>query len=254
MFNLKSHTTTDDLELLRNELQIFDVVRSGSGYEIGIGDESVSCNNLSDATGLINSGINELREHCWESWKSLADLSERIVKESGRNFGGINNLLFLHAVKRSFLFSRIFSDLNFITEILRKILNTDIAKVDDHLIDHFNSEYLVIQSLHRLIMSEKYRCKLLARYSSMTKQAQISGPWANLDLPTGERVWEWDDAEDEHFESRKQSRRQQTRYNPENATQSGFYYVWQDYTRDPYKFEDMKEDSPYKSRHSLLIA
>ena len=183
MFNLKSHTTTDDLELLRNELQIFDVVRSGSGYEIEIGDECVSCKDLSEVTNVINSGLHELREHCWESWKSLAELSERLVEESGRNSGSVNNLLFLHAVKRSFLLSRIFSDLNFVTEILRKILNTDIAKVDDHLIGHFNSEYLTIQSLHRLIMSEKYRCKLIARYSSMTKQAQISGPWANLDLP-----------------------------------------------------------------------
>jgi hypothetical protein len=85
------------------------------------------------------------------------------------------------------------------------------------------------------------------------KTAQISGPWANLDLPMKERVWEWDsDGESEYFENRTKARREQTRYNPEYDKQ-GFFYVWQDFTRDPYSFEDFKKDSPYKSRHQIAI-
>jgi hypothetical protein len=68
-----------------------------------------------------------------------------------------------------------------------------------------------------------------------------------------ERKWEWDEGEDEYFNSRQKSRREQVRYNPENQTKSGFYYVWQDLSTDPYRFSDMKEDSPYKSRHLLTV-
>jgi len=108
--------------------------------------------------------------------------------------------------------------------------------------------------MHRLIMSEIYRCLLIDRYLKITKQAQISGPWANLDVPMQERKWEWDDTEEEYFRDRQTSRREQIRYNPENATSSGFFFVWVDKNRDPYKFEDMATDSPYKSRATMTIA
>ena len=176
-----------------------------------------------------------------------------MLREDGQNSGSLDNLLFLSAVNKSFELSSIFTDLQLITKTIRQLLDTDIASSDDHLIRHFNDDYLRIQCLHRLIMIELYRKHLVNRYMTITKQAQISGPWANLDLPIEERVWEWDEAEDEYFANRQKSRREQIRYNPENQTKSGFYYVWQDFSRDPYRFEDMKEDSPYKSRHLLTV-
>ncbi len=253
MFNLKSQKLADESDLLKHEMGKFSIVPAGGGYLVDVGDETLDCHSLQEAKIQISQGIEEIREHLWDSWKDIVHLAEHISSGGGQNSGGLNNLLFLNAAKKAFSLSLIFTDLDFAGEKLLDLLDTDIKSADNYLVKQFNFEYLKVRSMHRLIMSEIYRCRLIDQYLTMTKQAQISGPWANLDLPMKERMWEWDDQEEEYFEDRKQSRRAQTRYNPENATTSGFYFVWQDYTRDPYKFEDMKEDSPYKSRHQLLI-
>lgn len=253
MFNLKSHNITDDTELLRAELKAFDIVKSSNGYDICIGDEVLSAPNLSECSQLINLGISELKQNLLESWHDLGNIAQKMLREDGQNTGSLDNLLFLNAVKKTFELSSIFTDLKPITKTIRQLLDTDIASSDGRLILYFNDNHLRIQCLHRLMMIELYRKHLIHRYMTLTKQAQISGPWANLDLPIEERVWEWDEGEDQYFEDRKKSRREQIRYNPENQTKSGFYYVWQDLTRDPYRFEDMKEDSPYKSRHLLTV-
>ena len=253
MFNLKSHKITDDTELLKAELRVFDIKSSGNGYDICIGDDLLSAPTLQECSKLIDSGISELKQHLLETWQDLQHIAKKMLREDGQNSGSIDNLLFLNSVKNSFELSSIFSDLKSVSQIIRQLLDTDIASSDNRLILHFNDDYLRIQCLHKMVMIEIYRKQLIRRYMVMTKQAQISGPWANLDLPKEERMWEWDEGEEEYFANRQKSRREQIRYNPENQTKSGFYYVWQDLNRDPYRFEDMKEDSPYKSRHLLTV-
>lgn len=253
MFNLKSHKITDNTELLKAELRVFDITNSNDGYNICIGDNRLSASTLLECCKFIDSGISELKHDLLQTWYDLQHIVQKMLRENGQNSGSLDNLLFLSAVKKSFELSSIFADLKPISKTIQQLLDTDIASSDDRLIRHFNDDYLRIQCLHRLIMIELYRKQLIHRYMSITKQAQISGPWANLDLPREERVWEWDDGEEEYFENRKQSRREQIRYNPENATKSGFYYVWQDLSRDPYLFTDMEENSPYKSRHLLTV-
>ena len=253
MFNLKSHNTADESDLLKCEMEKFSIVPAGGGYLVDIGDETLDCQTLQEAKRQIFQGVEEIREHLWDSWKDLIHLAEHIGSQQGQNSGGLNNLLFISAAKKAFSLSLFFTDLDFAREKLLEILDTDIKTADNYLIKQFNLEYLKIRSMHRLIMSEIYRCLLINRYLIMTKQAQISGPWANLDLPMKERMWEWDSSEEEYFEDRKRSRREQIRYNPENATSSGFYYIWQDLTRNPYLFTDKADESPYKSRTQLTI-
>ncbi len=254
MFNLKSHKITDETELLKAELRAFDIVNNTSGgYDICIGDEVLSASNLSECCQFLNSGISELKQNLLETWYDLQHIAQKMLREDGQNSGSLDNLLFLSAVKKTFELSSIFTDLKPISKIIRQLLDTDIASSGDHLIWHFNDDHLKIQCLHRLMMIELYRKHLIRHYMNMTKQAQISGPWANLDLPMEERKWEWDEGEEEYFDNRQKSRREQIRYNPENQTKSGFYYIWNDPNRDPYRFEDMKEDSPYKSRSLLTV-
>lgn len=104
-------------------------------------------------------------------------------------------------------------------------------------------------------MREIYRLKLIDRLLNIQnptrqKEAQVSGPWANLDLPIEERMWEFEGEDEEYFETRKKIRREQTRYNPEYV--NGFYYKWDDITRDPFSYYD--KDSPYKTRSYMGIA
>ncbi|MFQ5787894.1 MAG: hypothetical protein ACE5H1_07920 [Thermodesulfobacteriota bacterium] len=254
MFNLKSQKHINDIELLRIEMKAFDIVKDADGYSIKIGDTTTSVPTLQKCQEALNQGILEIKERLFYSWQDLNQIILRILNQSGRNRGNLDNLLFLNAIKKSYRLSSIFPEFNEITANLVKLLDTDIEQTDTHLINHFNTEYIDIHSLHHLMMNEMYRKKLISRFMRLTKQSQISGPWANLDLPMKERVWEYDEEEQSYFDNRMKSRRQQTRYNSEDTAQTGFYFVWNDLTRSPYSFDNFKKDSPYKSRFQLTIA
>lgn len=255
MFNLRQHNMKpyEGAQLLESELCSFDIVKEDTGtYFITIGDEESHASSLDECLDLIKIGIKEIKTHLWEKWQELVDLSEVILQNDGGNKGSIDNLLFLSNIKKTYILSTMFSDLEEISSHIKKLFNIDIADIGDALITRFNHDSLYIRLLHRLIMREIYRTRLIHRYKKMTKQAQISGPWANLDLPMQERVWEWDGAEEEYFGHRDKQKKEQVRYNPE-YTKDGFFYIWQDLSLDPYRFEDREENSPYKSRGLLTV-
>jgi len=178
MFNLKSHKITDDTELLKAELTAFNIIKSCNGYDICIGDEPLSAQTLAECEQLIDSGTSELKQHLLETWHDLQHIAQKMLREDGQNSGSLDNLLFLNAVKKAHELSVIFTELEPISQTLRQLMDTDIASSDDRLIKHFNEEYLKAICLHKLIMIEIYRKKLVRRYMTITKIAQISGPWA----------------------------------------------------------------------------
>lgn len=251
MFNLKKQSQTTN-DLLREELRVFGITdQADASFRCCVGDEYIELKSLDECAKLIQEGITELKEHLWEDWQDLANVAVVILHNDNANHGSLDNLIFLNAVKKSYHLSRVFSELSDVSNTLQQLFYVDAVAIHNNLIAKFNMIYLRIRLLHHLIMQERYRLKLIHQRQSMSKQAQVSGPWANLDLPMKERVWEWSEDE-EYFDDRSRARKEQVRYNPEN-NKMGFYYVWQDLTRDPYLFEDMKDDSPYKSRHLLTI-
>ena len=254
-FNLKKANKIDLTDILREELSIHGVNLQEDGqYRCKIGDEITIATSLLECSNNISEAVNELRESVWDNWKTLAYIAEDILSDSKTNDGSVDNLLFLNSIKKSYLLTKRFSDLSEITDLIYNIFDMDIVDIDPSLVHAFNVQYLKVKLIHSLIMSELYKINIIQRYAKLSKQASnhVSGPWANLDLPMKERVWEWEDGEEEYFDNREKARKEQIRYNPE-YNELGFYFVWQDLTRDPYRFEDMKKDSPYKSRHQITI-
>jgi hypothetical protein len=255
MFNLKAHNTQpglDEKKLLLSELHSFDILPAGAGsFSIRVGDETVEAASLDECKELIREGIGELKQEIWEQWKDVDNLAELVANNNAGNPGSLDNLYFLANVKKSFMLARKFTELRRVADSIYRLFSIDITDVHPKLVREFNRENLKVRLLHKLIMTELYRIHLISRYQRFVKQAQVSGPWSNLDLPMKERVWEWEEDEEDML-LRQKSRREQVRYNPE-FNKEGFYYVWQDLTRDPYRFEDIKKDSPYKSRHLLTI-
>ncbi len=239
-------------DLLKSELMIHSIIAGPDHYICTVGDEDLTVYSLDECLDHIQNGVKELKEHLWEEWKDLAYVAEAVADHKSQNEGCLDNLIFLNSVKKSYFFSKIFSDLDEISTVIRPMFDLDVTQIEPELVSAFNVRYLKIKIIHKLIMNEIYRSKVLKKYMQLTKTAAISGPWANLDLPMKERVWDWDDEESEYFTNRDEAIKDQVRYNPE-YTMQGYYFVWQDLTRDPYKFEDMKTDSPYKSRHLLTI-
>ena len=259
MFNLKSQKKDNETDLLWLELKAFNIIPNQSEYQIQIGDENLSLPTLQECYESISSAKKELLQHLKESWNNLLEIGTRILKKTGRNSGSINNLLFLNAVKKTYLFCNVFQELHDHKNVIEQLLDSDILSADDHLVNSFVHEYITIHSLHRLILNEVYRQKLIRRISILTKKAQISGPWANLDLPMQERKWSWDEGEDEYFKNRSDAKKSQVRYNPEEAggsvnPKTGFYYVWQELRNAPYLFDDREDESPYPGRNSLFVA
>lgn len=253
MFNLQSHREENIFDILRRELSILEITRLNShAHKARIGDEFV-IDTLPNIKKTIQEAINELKSLIWNLWDNLAHLCDTVVYDHSANTGTMQNSLFLNNVKRIYGLSSIFPDLTDVSQSIKKIFYIDMASIGDELVKSFNLLCLKIRLTHHLIMREIYRTKVISHYLKFVKTAQISGPWANLDLPMQERKWEWDDEENEYFAERDEAKKQQVRYNPE-AQQGcyGFYFVWNDMSRGPYNFGDV-ENSPYKSRLLLTI-
>ena len=252
MFNLSKHNSENICDILRNELGVLGIERAETGeYRLELGDEHVLAKDLVECKDYLNSAAQELKKHLWDKWDDLLHLSRVLYEQPGGNEGGLANLLFLNNVKKAYLLSSVFSDLKPITLAVKGLFYLDASNLNSELIEKFNMLYLQIRLAHYLVMNEIYRGKVIDKYLQITKVA-ISGPWANLDLPMKERVWEWDEGEDEYFAGRTKARQNQIRYNPETDAH-GFYFVWNDLTRNPYRYEDRESDSPYKSRHLLSV-
>ncbi len=252
MFNISKQARKYDTDYLKHEMRAFGIVdQPDTTYQVNIGDELVNAENIEEVHKHIEEGITELKGVLWEDWQDLSNLAFLMQQNESSNSGSLDNLVFLSSAKNIHLLSTSFSQISEISDTLLNLFNVDIADINEQLISKFNQQCLTIELIHYLIMREQYRVKLIHRSGKMFRHAQISGPWANLDLPMKERVWEYGEDE-EYFDTREKSRKEQTRYNPE-TNKMGYYYVWQDLTRDPYLFEDMKTDSPYKSRHLITL-
>lgn len=260
MFNLKKHSNKP-VNLLEAELILFDIKRTSTGYRLIVGDEQLEVSSLQECSKIIEEGISELKEHLWGLWQKLEHLSTVIANNEAGNRESIDNILFLNNVKKSFSLSSQFDDLGTVSSAIKQLLDIDINSVHNNLIVQFNQTFLSVKLLHRLIMIELYRLKVIRQCGKMGKVSgvgvekvgSVSGPWANLDLPTQERVWPWDQAEEEYFSNRQKSRREQVRYNPEEAENTnGVFFVWVDQNRSPYRWTDRQIESPYKSR--LLVS
>lgn len=242
----------DDNHITVNEMRIFGIVDlPDSSFECQIGDETIQAKTIQEVKSSIEAGLKELRRHIYDSWHDLQSVADIIVQNDSTNDGALDNIYFLHSVKSVYRLVTRFTDLTDIARSIRDVLFVDVKNIHTNLINKFNRLFLSIKLTHHLIMREIYRLKLIGKFSSVHKKAQVSGPWANLDLPMKERVWEWSE-ESDYMDNRSRARQEQSRYNPE-YDQNGFYYVWQDHTRDPYLFDDMKEDSPYKSNSYTSI-
>lgn len=83
----------------------------------------------------------------------------------------------------------------------------------------------------------------------------ISGPWANLDLPTAERCFPWSDIEEE-VRGRERDKERQRRYtkgleNYNNYGKVGEGYYWRELRNEPFSWYNKDSDSPYPGRNTL---
>lgn len=143
-------------------------------------------------------------------------------------------------------------------------LAKDVSYFDNHQINVIPNYKMSIDWVLRLIQRANYLCNLLKLAmtgetnvaNQVMKMAKgISGPWANLDLPSRERVYDWWE-EDANFRGRDKDIRGQRRYtkgfeNYNNDGSVGEGHYWREIRNEPFSWYDRKTEDPYSHRDLL---
>lgn len=248
------HQSFTEQDVLRAELVANKIVPSNNdGYCLTVGDDILSVKTLKECSEHVKNGTHELKKHLLELWNRLSEVVKEIIPMKGMNVSSsFENVYFLAYAKKSFFLSVGFSELKNISDLLHQMFDIDLKRIDAKLVKKFNFIALRVFLTHKLVMGELYREKLIRRAMSHIKLAQISGPWANVDIPLKERVWTWRE-EEENFRETQNEKRESSMYNPEYVEPFGFYYVEKSYDREPYRYEDMMEEDNYShSSHGVI--
>jgi len=147
------------------------------------------------------------------------------------------------------------------SKIIKNTLNKDINNFSHCQINSLSNYKISIDWLFRLISLHKYLISLLELSchgkNKLSKQKiklarGVSGPWANLDLPMKERVY---DFEVENISGRSRDKKYQRRYykglENYNTQGVGEGHYWRELRNEPFAWSDRKEESPYPSRNLI---
>ncbi len=140
-------------------------------------------------------------------------------------------------------------------------LNTDLIHFSPEIMSEICNYKIAIDWTHRVISRLCYIHRLIkfvcqgrdsVNQTKIVTARGVSGPWANLDLPIRERVWEWWE-EDENFRQRDRDVRMQRRYrkgleNYNNDGRVGEGHYWRELRNEPYSWYSNQNDSPYPMR------
>lgn len=140
--------------------------------------------------------------------------------------------------------------------VIRNQLKRDINCFSESFMTKIIDYKIGLDWVHHLVQSDRYRLRLLAALVASHRPKEVTaiqGPWANLDLPMKERVWDYNEEsgnlEDRDSEKQKQQRYQiPDTYNDPYSFEEGFYY--REMRNEPYAFDD-EDNNPYPHRNNL---
>jgi len=245
------------LELLERELSVHGITILGRNVCKYKGREMV----IPSCIKLKQSSIKKNKKLLLSLWKGVA---EEIAKTNTGDSCSITRRIFIPAIKSLYGQSLRFSELrdNGVADALKTAIGSDSDNFSGSIMSRVVDFRLAIDWLDYLIRRELYCCCLLNKMQHLLKDRLveargISGPWSNLDLPMQERVFEWEDIEEETA-GREQDKRKQRRYRQgldnygegDNSPNSGFY--WREIRNEPYAFNDTSE-TLYPHRNLLWI-
>jgi hypothetical protein len=242
------------LDLLEREIRFHDITPlSGERYRFNEKDLSYD-----DIISLLKNRAEQNKTLLLSLWMEIKSIAQE------KSFGHAEEYtvrLFLPAVESLYRMALSFTSLfkRGVVGSLYAVMCKDSADLSSRFMRKFIEYRLGIEWTHHLIMKDNYICAVLADYkkqksaSLMPVARGTPGPWSNLDLPYGERVYPWSQVEDE-LTSRTKQREAQPRYTmgleSYNNPRVGEGFVWEEVRRYPYDF-DSEEDNIYPHRNLL---
>jgi hypothetical protein len=140
------------------------------------------------------------------------------------------------------------------------VLQQEVVEAAASQLDVSNADLDENERARKVSSRAKHRLKLVEDFAEVPKSQKhdfgkiagiypstVQGPYSNIDLPMSERVWRYEDGQDE-LDDDDSKIRDQERYNPE-TDEDGFYYVWSDPSLEPTSWQQVEQgDTPYKIR------
>lgn len=168
--------------------------------------------------------------------------------------------MFVPAVQSLYALASNFAKLheNGVVAALKQALNNDSNAYSRLIMSKVVEFRLAIDWVHHLVRRDLYLCALIDAYRRSLQDHQVvargvAGPWSNLDLPMQERVFEWEDIEEE-VAGRERDKRNQRRYRMglENYGTGDFSpnegFFWREIRNEPYSFDDDSSNTyPHRS-------
>jgi hypothetical protein len=149
-------------------------------------------------------------------------------------------------------------------DAIRGSLDKDINSFAKDVVSSIPDYRIAIEWVWRRVSRLHYLCTILkfalrgkgyVSQKRLIEAAAFSGPWSNLNLHMKERVFKWNEIEEE-VEGRQRDIRNQRRYrmgleNYNNDGRVGEGFFWREIRNEPYLWSDRENESPYPGR-SLL--
>lgn len=255
---------SDTWSILLKELAFHGFRLGGGGCQFHKSDGSMGQLGLKECRDMLKSEIKENLGLFTQVWSEVANL----LMEQGAPSSAVDEKtidLFIFSLKDLVKFIDCFDGQGLaVKHILKASLERDVNSFTDNQLKRLPDYKLAIDWLHRLASRQAYVCRLIEFVSTgkssvnslQIKTAKgISGPWANLDLPIRERMWEWEE-EDSNLRGRDADIRGQDRYtkgldNYNNDGRVGEGHYWRELRNEPFEWADREEGDPYPHRNIL---
>lgn len=245
------------LDLLAKELSIHGVSLSPKGLvKMEKGEVPVG-----HATSLYKVKARSAYNISEKLWGEIKDLLSKPNPQQSQPPEGIENIFVhcLQSLKRMIYLYPGLADFESIEKALCKALCTDINDFSYRTMSKIIEYKLAIEWVGHIIAKNLYIRYLLILYSKVITNKQVvtakgvHGPYANLDMPMQERVFEWSAISDEVHE-REKDKQHQSRYTMGLEGYNDPYvnegFVWRELKNEPFLW-GKEGENPYPHRNLL---
>lgn len=255
------------LLLERNNMENWDILQKELAiYGIGLDAKHnvVECDGgrvtINDAINKVKLRLKKERELFYEYIDKCLELLYNPVDTGNAPIDELRVKLFLHSLKR---FCNLF-ELITSQDISRIYLQKDLSEYGKDVLEKIPDYLMSLDLLFRSCSIQRYKIKLLRcarageRKCNINKYklaAGVNAPWGRLDLPLLERVFPYNDIEEE-MQGKRDDIKRQHRYkkgfehynDPSGRVGEGHY--WRELRNEPFMWTDRFSDSPYVSMGS----